>query len=63
LSLSNLFDLAKYALTLAASTPAQFKWTAVVSWLAVLAGGVSYAVFLRRVRGHLVHLEWFRKGC
>ncbi|RSH91224.1 hypothetical protein EHS25_009523 [Saitozyma podzolica] len=39
LSLSNLFDLAKYALTLAASTPAQFKWTAVVSWLAVLAGG------------------------
>lgn len=62
LSLSNLFDLLKYALTLAASTPSQFKWTAVVSWLAVLSGGISYAVYLRRVRGHLFHLDWLKKG-
>ncbi|ORY33734.1 Ferroporti-1 [Naematelia encephala] len=63
ISLQNLFDLLKYALTLAASTPRQFKWTAVVSWCAVVAGAISYAVYLRSVRGHLVHLEWFKKAC
>lgn len=62
ISLQNTFDLLKYALTLAAATPAQFKWTALVSWLAVLGGAASYAVYLRGVRGHLVHLDWIRKG-
>jgi iron-regulated transporter 1 len=62
ISLQNIFDLLKYALTLVASTPREFKWTALVSWLAVAAGTGSYAVYLRRVRGHLVHMEWFRKG-
>ena len=61
-SLQNLFDLFKYALTLAASTPARFKWTALVSWIAVFSGGVSYAVYLWQVRGHLLHLEWFKKA-
>nr|XP_019044413.1 solute carrier family 40 (iron-regulated transporter), member 1 [Kwoniella bestiolae CBS 10118]OCF23343.1 solute carrier family 40 (iron-regulated transporter), member 1 [Kwoniella bestiolae CBS 10118] len=56
ISLQNLFDLLKYVLTLSASTPARFKWTALVSWLAIVVGGMSYAVYLRSVRGHLFHL-------
>lgn len=58
IALQNLFDLLKYALTLSAATPRAFKWTALVSFLAVISGGVSYAVYLRSVRGHLVHLDW-----
>lgn len=57
IALQNVCELAKYAVTLMAATPAQFKWTAVVSYAAVITGGVAYAFFLRSVRGHLVHLE------
>jgi iron-regulated transporter 1 len=62
ISLQNLFDLIKYAVTLAASSPVNFKWTALVSCIAVVAGGISYAIYLRQVRGHLVHLGWLRKA-
>ncbi|WWC91485.1 uncharacterized protein L201_006431 [Kwoniella dendrophila CBS 6074] len=55
LALQNLFDLLKYALTLGASSPIHFKWTALVSWLAIFCGAISYAVYLRSVRGHLLH--------
>jgi iron-regulated transporter 1 len=61
ISLQNFFDLTKYAVTLAASSPSQFKWTAVVSFIALFTGGMSYAVYLRKVRGHLLHLEWLKK--
>nr|XP_019010099.1 uncharacterized protein I206_04567 [Kwoniella pini CBS 10737]OCF48880.1 hypothetical protein I206_04567 [Kwoniella pini CBS 10737] len=56
ISLQNLFDLLKYVLTLWASSPSCFKWTALVSWLAIVSGAVSYAVYLRSVRGHLLHI-------
>jgi len=62
ISLQNFFDLSKYAVTLAASSPRQFKWTALVSFTALFAGGMSYAVYLKKVRGHLLHLEWLKKG-
>lgn len=58
IALQNLFDLLKYALTLSAATPRAFKWTALVSFLAVVSGALSYAVYLRNVRGHLLHLDW-----
>lgn len=61
IALQNLFELAKYVVSLAAASPAQFKWTAVVSYAAVVAGGIAYAAYLRAVRGHLVHLDWFRQ--
>lgn len=63
IALQNLFHLAKYVVTLAAATPAQFKWTALVSYVAIVAGGVAYAAYLRGVRGHLLHFEWLRKAC
>lgn len=58
IALQNLFDLLKYALTLSAATPRSFKWTALVSFVAVVCGAMSYAVYLRNVRGHLIHLDW-----
>lgn len=60
IALQNLFDLLKYALTLSAATPKAFKWTALVSFMAVISGAMSYAVYLRSVRGHLLHLDWCR---
>lgn len=57
IALQNGFDLAKYAVTLAASSPRSFKWTALVSYVAVLGGGVAYAAYLRGIRGHLFHLS------
>ncbi|KAL7420286.1 hypothetical protein Q5752_005255 [Cryptotrichosporon argae] len=41
LALQSAFDLAKYVLALAIGNPAQFRWTALVSWLAVGAGAVA----------------------
>ena len=60
IALQNLFDLLKYALTLSAATPKAFKWTALVSFMAVISGAMSYAVYLRSVRGHLLHVDWCR---
>lgn len=62
IALQNLFDLAKYVVTLLAASPAQFKWTALVSYAAVVSGGIAYAAYLRAVRGHLVHFDWFTGG-
>lgn len=61
IALQNLFDLAKYVVTLVAASPAQFKWTALVSYGAVIAGAIAYVCFLRAMRGHLVHLGWLKK--
>jgi iron-regulated transporter 1 len=61
IALQNVFDLLKYAMTLAAARPAQFKWTALGSVVAVGGGVVCYAVYLRGVRGHLVHLDWVKR--
>jgi len=61
LAMQSAFDLLKYVVTLSASTPAMFKWTALVSWIAVFVGAVVYAVHLRGLRGHLFHLDWLKK--
>ena len=60
IALQNTFDLLKYAMTLAAARPSEFKWTALGSVTAVGAGAICYAVYLKSVRGHLVHLDCFK---
>ena len=37
------------------SSPAQAKWTALASVVAVSGGLVSYIVYVKRARGHVVH--------
>lgn len=44
-SLQNVFDLAKYAVVLMFNRPREFKWTALVSWLAVLCGVCYISIF------------------
>ncbi|ORX37528.1 Ferroporti-1 [Kockovaella imperatae] len=61
-SLANMFDLLKYALTLLIATPDRFRYTALVSWAAVVTGGILYSLYLRRIRGHLFHFEWLKKA-
>jgi hypothetical protein len=55
LSLQSALDLAKYGMVLGWSSPADFKWTAVVSFGAVLLAGGVYGVYVQRMRGHLFH--------
>jgi len=59
-AMQNIFDLLHYALVIILSHPAQFKWTAVVSVGSVGAAAISYMVYNRKARGHLVHHEWLR---
>ncbi|BGP38845.1 hypothetical protein JCM10449v2_002783 [Rhodotorula kratochvilovae] len=57
-SLQNIFDLVKYAVTIVLHRPSQFKWAVVISFASVCCGALSYLVYARKERGHLVHLEW-----
>ncbi|BGP14826.1 hypothetical protein JCM10213_002735 [Rhodosporidiobolus nylandii] len=57
-SLQNMLDLVKYVVTIVLSRPSQFKWAVVISFCSVALGAVSHLVYVRRERGHLVHLEW-----
>lgn len=55
--MQNVADLLKYALTIALSRPSQFRYVALVSFVATCAGAVCYALYVRRERGHLLHLD------
>ncbi|KAK4703100.1 solute carrier family 40 (iron-regulated transporter), member 1, partial [Phenoliferia sp. Uapishka_3] len=57
-SLQNLLDMTKYVLTIVLSQPRQFKWAALVSYISVGLGAISYLAYSRKERGHLVHLDW-----
>jgi len=52
----NAFELLSYALTIALPHPEQFKYPMLVSVAAVFAAGGIYAYYLRKRRGHLVHV-------
>ncbi|PPQ70664.1 hypothetical protein CVT24_000672 [Panaeolus cyanescens] len=58
-SLQNILDLLRYVMVIILSQPSQFKYTAVLSFGAVVSGACSYLVYLRRERGHLLHTGWF----
>jgi len=58
-SFQNLFELLSYATTIIFSKADQFQWPAVISVIAVYVAGGTYTVFVRRRRGHLVHMP----GC
>ncbi|KAH8924579.1 hypothetical protein BT69DRAFT_1280461 [Atractiella rhizophila] len=56
-SLQNIFDLAKYVLTIILHRPSQFKWAVLVSFISVFTGGLTYTFFAKRERGHILHWE------
>ncbi|KAH7915225.1 iron transporter [Hygrophoropsis aurantiaca] len=53
-TLQNVFDMAKYALTMGLASPSNFRWAGLVSVIAVFVGGVLYTFgYARIVRGHV----------
>lgn len=56
LDLSYLFH--RYVLTMILSRPSQFKWAALASFASVCLGALSYLFYVRKERGHLIHIEW-----
>jgi solute carrier family 40 (iron-regulated transporter), member 1 len=56
-SFQNLLELFSYVTTIIFSRPDQFQWPAVISLIAVYVAGGTYAVFVRRRRGHLLHIS------
>lgn len=59
----NLFDMAKYALTMGLAKPSQFRWAALISVIAVFVGGIIYVFgYAWPVRGHIApHWSWLVK--
>ncbi len=45
----------KFILTMVLSEPSQFKWAALASYLSIIAGGVTYLVYVKKERGHVWH--------
>jgi iron-regulated transporter 1 len=62
-SFVSLFELAQFVITIILYKPEQFKWIAIMSWVAVLVSTVAYAGWVWKMRGHLVHWERIGKGC
>jgi iron-regulated transporter 1 len=56
-SIQNLFELLSYLTTIIFSRPENFQYPVFVSASAVMAAGAIYAVFVRKRRGHLLHLR------
>ena len=60
--LQNVFELLSYVLTIIASRPDQFRYPVTVSAGATFIAGGLYASYLRRKRGHLIHLPCTKTG-
>ncbi|PVH87242.1 hypothetical protein DL98DRAFT_510104 [Cadophora sp. DSE1049] len=62
-SFVSLFELAQNVMAIVLSRPQDFRWIALISWVAVGVSTVMYAAWVWKMRGHLVHWERFGKGC
>jgi len=58
----NAFELLGFASTIVFSRPDQFRFPAAISAGSVAVASVFYALFVRRARGHLVHVSDCVKG-
>jgi iron-regulated transporter 1 len=62
----NMFDLLQFMGTIVFARPEMFKWPVLMSCVSVGAALVVYALFVRKRRGHLVHISekiLDREGC
>ncbi|KAG8963024.1 hypothetical protein FRC03_003520 [Tulasnella sp. 419] len=53
--MQNTAEILKYVIIMVFSKPSEFRWAALASFISVLTGAISYAIYVRRERGHLVH--------
>jgi hypothetical protein len=61
--LQNLFELLSFLATVIFPRPEQFRYPALMSAVAVLVAGILYAEFVRRRRGHLLHVSGACGAC
>ena len=57
MALHNVFELLSFATTLIFPLPGQFKYPVLISYGAVVVAAVCFAAYVRRERGHLLHLS------
>jgi iron-regulated transporter 1 len=62
-SFVSLFELAHHVMTIVLHRPEQFKWIALISFVAVTISTIAYAGWVWKMRGHLVHWEKIGKAC
>jgi iron-regulated transporter 1 len=65
-ALQNMFDLLQFMSTIIFSRPEMFKWPVLMSCISVGIGLCVYALFVRKRRGHLIHIYekiLDREGC
>jgi iron-regulated transporter 1 len=55
-ALQSVFDLCQYLSTIVFSTPDMFKVPVTMSFVSVASALAVYAIFVRKRRGHLVHI-------
>lgn len=55
-ALQSVFDVCQYTSTIVFSEPSTFKVPVLISFVSVVAALVVYAGFVRKRRGHLVHI-------
>ena len=56
-SLNMIMDMIKFILVIAVPAPRHFGFLIIVSFLFVCGGGISYAIYSRKQRGHLFHVN------
>jgi iron-regulated transporter 1 len=61
-ALQNFFELLSFASTIIFPDPGQFRYPVYVSLAAVLTSACCYAAYVRKERGHLLHLSTCIKG-
>jgi solute carrier family 40 (iron-regulated transporter), member 1 len=57
MGVQNLFELLSFASTMVFPDPKQFQYPVLISLGAVLTSACCYAAFVRKERGHLLHLS------
>ncbi len=62
-SFVSMFELGQHIVAIVLHRPEQFKWIALMSWVAVAISTMIYAGWVWRMRGHLVHWERLSKSC
>lgn len=57
MALQNVFELLSFATTIIFALPEQFKYPVLISYGAIVAAAVCFAGYVRKERGHLLHLS------
>lgn len=57
MALQNVFELLSFATTIIFPLPEQFKYPVLISYGAIVAAAVCFAGYVRKERGHLLHLS------